>query len=202
MVSFETVDVLAVVKNQLVIRGLEHTLAMTNAVTYEELIRILGPDPRKLRVFSGNIDPLLVIDPRYRNRLGPFVKCAYNCELMQPPISRDPDTGPRDIWYWAHPNPDTSKLTFSTKQSNLRKEGYVLWDHKRLAGQLASPQNHSEGDDSPSGSEADLPDVFRKYVTNLGQQHAMDYEEVSALIERNIRQWPGCPIKTRLIEAY
>jgi len=44
----------------------------------------------------------------------------------------DPDTGPMDVWKWAHKEESSIQFTNSHLRQDLRDWGYVIWDRARL----------------------------------------------------------------------
>ena len=50
------------------------------------------------------------------------------------PLARDPDSGPEDVWRWAHQREAAHRFTYSNAQARLREWGYVMWDRARLEG--------------------------------------------------------------------
>ena len=53
-------------------------------------------------------------------------------EYIPKPWFPDPDSGPEDVWRWAHQTQTTSQFIFSPSQIPLRQWAYVMWDRARL----------------------------------------------------------------------
>lgn len=54
--------------------------------------------------------------------------------VLRAPFSRDPDSGPRNSWCWAHRNSTCRPVDpiYADEQLQLRTYGYVFWDQARL----------------------------------------------------------------------
>ena len=48
------------------------------------------------------------------------------------PLFHDPDSGPEDVWRWAHQSQYSEHFVYSPAQIPLRQWAYVLWDRARL----------------------------------------------------------------------
>lgn len=51
---------------------------------------------------------------------------------IRPPFFDDPDTGPTDIWRWAHQDETWANFVNQDNRKTLREWGFVMWDHARL----------------------------------------------------------------------
>jgi hypothetical protein len=45
----------------------------------------------------------------------------------------DVDSGPYDVWSWANQDELTAMFIYAWDKASLRKRGYVMWDHTRVA---------------------------------------------------------------------
>ncbi|KAH0592215.1 hypothetical protein MHUMG1_10071 [Metarhizium humberi] len=52
--------------------------------------------------------------------------------LFKHSFFRDPDSGPRDAWKWAHLEESRSHWVYVEDRDNIRRWGYVMWDRCRL----------------------------------------------------------------------
>lgn len=48
------------------------------------------------------------------------------------PFVEDLDPGPTEAWRWTHSEMTSTYFISSIYHANLRKRGYVMWDHARL----------------------------------------------------------------------
>lgn len=63
--------------------------------------------------------------------------------LLQVSWTVDPDPGPGEAWRWAHFERSRPQFVCRLEARELRRWGYVMWDHSRLAnsGVVDSPFN-------------------------------------------------------------
>ena len=53
---------------------------------------------------------------------------------VKSPFAVDPDSGPSDVWRWAHQNDTCARFVNDDSKMVLREFGYVMWDRTRLDG--------------------------------------------------------------------
>ena len=51
---------------------------------------------------------------------------------IKSPFYSESDTGPADIWRWAHQGETLSHVVYQANRETLREWGYVMWDRSRL----------------------------------------------------------------------
>ncbi|RDL31018.1 Uncharacterized protein BP5553_09807 [Venustampulla echinocandica] len=51
---------------------------------------------------------------------------------IKSPFVQDPDSGPADVWFWAHQEVTQSQFINCDSQRSLRERGYVMWSRTRL----------------------------------------------------------------------
>ncbi|XHF96528.1 hypothetical protein AWENTII_000158 [Aspergillus wentii] len=55
---------------------------------------------------------------------------SSTCLLV--PLVDDPNTGPAEAWRWAHLKFEFPFIFYNIEMRELRRWGYVMWDHERL----------------------------------------------------------------------
>lgn len=53
-------------------------------------------------------------------------------DFIHVPLFHDSDSGPEDVWRWAHQSQCSEHFVYSPAQIPLRQWAYVLWDRARL----------------------------------------------------------------------
>ena len=53
-------------------------------------------------------------------------------DFIHVPLFHDSDSGPEDVWRWAHQSQYSEHFVYSPAQIPLRQWAYVLWDRARL----------------------------------------------------------------------
>jgi len=112
--------------------GLEKLHHIAMAETYEERCRLL---------YSHHCPPatdsFLHEGLQYANEqnddifLGDLTREDETLHVKQP-FFADPDSGPEDIWQWAHQGESPANWVYQKNRQRLRQLGYVMWDRSRL----------------------------------------------------------------------
>lgn len=186
-------------------KGLNSILSVIRAETREELIAVFGPDPRKSHADPKLSSILSDVSPRVRaddiadsGVVTYGYSPAYN-ELLQLPLMDDSDSGPEHRWIWAHPNLDDNGFVFGPRQQMLRRNGYVLWDRTRDIGvddnsPYTAPQNQNWDVVLARWQSiqrvSDAISLERAHQRS-GSSARMKYEDVEALIDRNVLEHEG-----------
>ncbi|KAF4636874.1 hypothetical protein G7Y89_g1199 [Cudoniella acicularis] len=124
-------------------RGLAYLHRVALANTYEE--RYAALEPRYPRQSQQHLLVSLMQSnawetcryPQVRNKMYDGIHLEHFSKemediLLRLPLSKDPDTGPREAWYWAHQRQVFSEFVASKLFRKEREWGYVLWDFTRL----------------------------------------------------------------------
>lgn len=121
--------------------GLEELHRITLASTYEERYRLLNT-PSGPPATSGFLQDALETannanEDLFLDRLTPEQEALH----IKKPFFADPDSGPRDVWLWAHKVESWANWVYQENRRQLRQWGYVMWDKSRLetAGVLQEP---------------------------------------------------------------
>ncbi|OAQ61137.1 zinc finger domain-containing protein [Pochonia chlamydosporia 170] len=121
--------------------GLEELHRITLASTYEERYRLLNT-PSGPPATNGFLQDALETannanEDLFLDRLTPEQEALH----IKKPFFADPDSGPRDVWLWAHKVESWANWVYQENRRQLRQWGYVMWDKSRLetAGVLQEP---------------------------------------------------------------
>lgn len=145
--------------------GLERIHGIVDAKTDEETTRLLTGNA----VPGGSVFFLYTGFERYTNKWGnPNVFLNDNSTLedkarvVGTPFFTDPDSGPADVWNWAHQDEPWTHWVYTMERHDLRHWGYVLWDLSRLeaTGTFREPWTDEvdETPDSESSQAASPPE--------------------------------------------
>ncbi|KAI1347768.1 hypothetical protein F5Y01DRAFT_307292 [Xylaria sp. FL0043] len=100
--------------------GLKKLYEITRAETYEDRERILC---------SGGLPPQLIYFLYEGFRAATRKIVVYDTGVhVRPPYYHDQDSGPADVWRWAHYEESWWDWVYQKNRHNLRKWGYVMWD--------------------------------------------------------------------------
>ena len=112
--------------------GLEKLLRVAIADTYEERLGLLnsgrGPSVtpdflhRALEMVNERDDGIYLSD----------FTSVYELPHVKAPYFADTDSGPLDVWRWAHLDETRAQFVYRVDRQILREWGYVMWDRSRL----------------------------------------------------------------------
>ncbi|KAJ2988039.1 hypothetical protein NUW58_g4185 [Xylaria curta] len=153
--------------------GLKKLYQITRAETYDDRERVLcsGYSPRATYFF-------LYEGLRYANEqhddfwlddLTPENELLY----VKQPFFADPDSGPADVWRWAHYEESWQTWVYQANRDNLRRWGYVMWDRSRLEaiGVFQEPwEETDEGNSEESVLEQQEAQRQREYLKSSWEQ--------------------------------
>ncbi|TGJ83304.1 hypothetical protein E0Z10_g5440 [Xylaria hypoxylon] len=158
--------------------GLERLRQIVRAETYDDRERLLcsgySPRPTYFFLHRGLQDANERHDDIFLDDLTPEDEVLY----IKQPLFADPDSGPADVWRWAHYEESWQNWVYQENRHNLRKWGYVMWDRLRLEeiGIFQQPWEYT--DDSHSrGSLLEQQEAQRQrgYLQNSWEQRAQIY---------------------------
>ena len=111
-------------------RGLEKLRQLSIAKTYEARYELLKDHPgsRWPFLYTALTDANSDYDGLYLSDL----TLIEDQSRIRPPFFNDPDSGPADIWRWAHPDEPSEDFFNEYDRVPLREWGYLMWDHARL----------------------------------------------------------------------
>ncbi|KAJ5835710.1 hypothetical protein N7447_001736 [Penicillium robsamsonii] len=115
-------------------RGLKHIERFLNADTSEKCHSLLSGQQSQKAHMTFFSDILGQINEFEQSESLKDLTAAKEKELVRQPRDCDPDSGPEDVWRWAHSNQPCSQFVFSLSQAPLREWTYVMWDRQRLDG--------------------------------------------------------------------
>lgn len=147
--------------------GVEKLYHIARAKTYEEKYDLLySPD------HPPATDSFLMEGLRRANGQNDEVflgNLAEEDEMLhvKKPCFADVDSGPEDIWRWAHQGESPASWIYQKNRQRLREWGYVMWDRSRLEaiGIIKEPWEDIPG---PGGSLLEDQDAAREraYMEN------------------------------------
>lgn len=111
-------------------RGLEKLRQLSIVKTYEARYELLEhhPGSRYPFLYSALIDA----NGEYEYLCLSDFTSIEGQSRIRPPFFNDPDSGPADIWWWAHPDEPYEDYVDEDDRVALREWGYVMWDRARL----------------------------------------------------------------------
>ncbi|KAF4420427.1 zinc finger domain-containing protein [Fusarium austroafricanum] len=102
---------------------------------------------------------------------------------IRPPFFNDPDSGPAEIWRWAHQDETQQQFVYQKSRGPLREWGYVMWDSRRLH-DLGILQKPFDSEGAWNASRLDLDQEGRH-----GAEMAMSWEARSKIYMAGGRGW-------------
>ncbi|KAJ5513410.1 hypothetical protein N7463_002962 [Penicillium fimorum] len=115
-------------------RGLKHIERFLDADTPEKRHSLLSGEHSQKTHMTFFSDIRGEINEFEQSEPLKDLTAAEEKELVRQPRDSDPDSGPEDVWRWAHSNQPCSQFVFSLSQAPLREWAYVMWDRQRLDG--------------------------------------------------------------------
>ena len=120
--------------------------------------------------------------------------------FIAPPVIDDSDSGPEDVWRWAHQEEDSHNFRYSQRQASLRRWAYVMWDRQRLDAWSVMDKEWQQ--DLPLSHHIPMPkdwdilhhvdfDDIRLY-RDLDSQRKLIQDEIKLNKPRSRREIIGC----------
>lgn len=112
--------------------GLKKLHQIAGAETYEERYRLLYfshcPPATDSFLHEGLRGANEQNDNIFLDDLTPEDRTLH----IKKPFFADPDSGPADVWRWAHQEESWANWVYQENRHGLRQWGYVMWDRSRL----------------------------------------------------------------------
>ncbi|ERS95277.1 hypothetical protein HMPREF1624_08489 [Sporothrix schenckii ATCC 58251] len=113
--------------------GLARLYHLTEAETYEERYRLLDAGRNPAPTYSFLYEGLQMAANEYDSIVFyDDIQPEDEARYFHTPFFADPDTGPADVWRWAHIDESWQNWVYQEDRSHLRRWAYVLWDRARL----------------------------------------------------------------------
>lgn len=190
------------------LKGFVFMRNLMRASQRDELIEMLGPDPRKARVevrLSNVLADSVVINSE--DVFIDAVEFEYDehfQDYVQKALINDTDEGPRAMWRWAHTQ---DGMVYLARHHMLRREGYVLWDHARCDETWLRTTLTPTGLDWSSDIawwEIDEKEADRRNLESARLRlgwGTLTRDEVVDMINRNVLEYEGYQMKVQLSSA-
>ncbi|KAI1371051.1 hypothetical protein F4677DRAFT_436620 [Hypoxylon crocopeplum] len=127
--------------------GLEKLHQIVNAETYEERWRLLNSRECPNATVSFLHDGLQGANERNDNIFLDDMTPEDEVVHIKQPFFADQDSGPADVWRWAHQEESWANWVYQENRRGLRQWGYVMWDRSRLnaVGIFQDPWEDTDG---------------------------------------------------------
>ncbi|GKZ64866.1 hypothetical protein AnigIFM50267_007020 [Aspergillus niger] len=117
--------------------GLTHVrrFALQNEKQLQQIVHVTRATPRidqQLSFLYNGLHPVSRWPP-LEHALGDF-DAEDEKKYIPQPWYHDPDSGPEDIWRWAHRDEEAGGFVGNFDQAVLRQWAYVMWDRGRIDG--------------------------------------------------------------------
>ena len=116
----------------LISTGLEKIYEAARAEAYEERYELLyspdGPSATDLFLHENLHGANERNNDIFLDAFTPEDEANY----IKRPFFTDRDSGPEDVWRWAHQEETRANWIYQENRRNLRQWGYVIWDRSRL----------------------------------------------------------------------
>lgn len=112
--------------------GLAHLRSLAEARTYKARQELLADSSN--REFNNRFLYEALREVAQEHNLTGLLNYDTDDEwkYIERPLIPDSDTGPEEVWHWAHRYENRNNFVFGNGQIPLRKWAYVMWDQQRL----------------------------------------------------------------------
>lgn len=112
--------------------GLNKLHQVARSETYEERYKALNNGAFPGAMFFFLYEGLQAVNERNDNVWLEDLTSDDELLQMTPPYYADSDSGPMDVWRWAHQEESWGSWVYREDRSPLRQWGYVMWNKSRL----------------------------------------------------------------------